>query len=546
MGQVFTWSVTVVVLSALVLLQAVARRARQGRLGGGMPLLFPGSALVVLLAAAASTLPWQHVPWSRGAALWPGILLGGASVLLVTWLGHAGGTAEDEQPDRAWNAVIEAATPALGIGVLLLALPMTPPHPPHILDALGGFGIGALVAGLLSGIGPVLTGLRGAVIGSAERSTLLAIALACSTYLAALHHTPTLVREWEPLPALLTAATAVLLAVRATLAGGRRPWLMAVGIVWAPLLILAAVIAYRLHGTPALLPAVAVGVVVTALIAWREALDQETPESATSAFRALPRSGGSGLLGAFLILGAAALAFHDLHGYGISLFALTAALVWIALPDPRAVGGLAGASLVPGGVALALSIVLYRVFQQKVVVQESFRPEEIYYYCSLIAGALLPLGLAGLAVDRPVLSDGPATIRPAASALLRVGLVGLGAALAPLVVWLLVGERAQSAFVMGLAIAAALTMRPLRAGDPVIEPIMARLLTLCSAVTAIQLTALVEPLGDLTRRQRIEILAALAGVVLLILALAVFLERRRSQIPSGGAPYPTQSEVPGG
>jgi hypothetical protein len=194
---------------------------------------------------------------------------------------------------------------------------------------------------------------------------------------------------------------------------------------------------------------------------------------------------------------------------------------------------------------MALLMALYRVFQQKMVLQESFRPEDIYYYCSLIIGALLPLGLAGLATDRSVLPGNSEIARPGVSALLRVALVGLAAALAPLVVWLLVGERAQSAFVMGLVVAAALTMRPLRTGDPVMEPVLARLLTLCSAVTAIQLTALVEPLGDLTRRQRIEILAGLAGVVLLILAIAVFFERRCRRLPPGRAQQPAQSRAAG-
>jgi hypothetical protein len=55
---------------------------------------------------------------------------------------------------------------------------------------------------------------------------------------------------------------------------------------------------------------------------------------------------------------------------------------------------------------------------------------------------------------------------------------------------------------------------------------LAFLLALASAASAVQFTFLLEPLGSLTRRQRVEILAAGAAVALLWFLLTLWLERR--------------------
>src|SRR5262249_28645271 len=175
---------------------------RAGGGGAGAPWALPaglgpffGAAAAGLVIGALLTLP-TRTPWSPGQTLAPGLLLGGFGVLLAGgWL-RPGRFDPDSTEGGFLAAAGQVAAGALGIGILLLV------YPDRILDALMGFGLGALAAGLfLAGAarrGPEsIEALE--VAAAAEQAALAAVALATATYLATLHRAPSGLREWEPL-----------------------------------------------------------------------------------------------------------------------------------------------------------------------------------------------------------------------------------------------------------------------------------------------------------------------------------------------------------
>lgn len=498
MPQLLAW--VALGLGVLTLAHAAARMARRP-LPSAFPLLVGGVAASVVLAALA-TLP-TRVPWSPGQSLWPGLLLGGVVVLLGAFVARP--SEAPESYERGWYLASSGAVAAATMGVaLLVAL-----FPANVLDPLAGFALGAVIAGVVVAGGVRLTAgdTHARTASLAELTTLVAVTLAATTYLSAFHRSPAGLREWLPLPVLLTAALAVGLALASYVSSpGRRG--VGLGAALVPFLILAALAGFALHGTPGLFWSVLLGVVAFALVSLLGGgLDQRIDTT---------------LVGALVVLGALVIAFRERHGFGMGLATLAGLAVVLASP-PGAQEYEEEQPLLRSAATLALLATLYRVFAEHISYTRSPEPDFLYYYAALLGGALLPAVLASLA--------GRGTGATSLSALLR-GLLGVGLALAaPLAVWLLIGERPQAAFLLGLAVGVALLVVRPGVRSPA-ESTMVRLLPVGMALSALQLTILLQPLAMRTRWERIGVLGVVAVVALIAIATAAALERGSTAQPT--------------
>ena len=467
--------------------------------GSARVLLAGGLGLVgVALLLSLLTMP----PFSPGQTLAPGLALGAATALLgalVSRVPLSGPLA----PAVVGSGRFGAAT----CGVALLSVPFAG----NPLDALMGFGVGAAVTALVVAGGLELLGEApedAPLAVGAETTALLAVTLAAATYLATYHRGPTGLREWQPLPVLFTGAGALLLMVRGIVSAtpGREGWYsLLVPVV--PLGIVAWLVAQQLHGTAGFLQAVLAGFGVFALVSWLERSSTGTDVSAGQS------TAGTGLVTALLVLGGAVLAFRELHGYGLALMVLAGFVVVAALEPTGAAPRKGG--LTTGALLLGLVVVLYRMYEERNEYARGFRPDFLYYYVALVAGAVLPAALTE-ASSRGLTSATHTGTRPG-SALARL-LTVLGASLlAPLAVWLLLGDRPQSALLVGVAVGAAGLWGFGRA--------IPRLSGTLMLLSAVQLTHLLTPLALRTRGQRLAILAAVALAVVLPLLVAAWRER---------------------
>jgi hypothetical protein len=469
------------------------------------PLL--GAIAALLVVGALLTLPVKP-PWSPGQTLAPGLLLGGLTVVLAALAGR--GSPEWTERDRFWAAAAQASAAAAGIGVLLVFWPR------QILDALGGYALGAVAAALV--LNAELGGRDAAAPGdelhrlrrAAEMAALTGVALAATTWLATFHRAPTGIREWQPLPALFLATLGVGLTARGVFrTEGARGWVVTAAAVLAPVLVMTWLIAYRLRGTHDFLVAAVIGLVVFALIHWLVRSDEATAgETPRWGFRP-----DAGLLAALLVLGGAIPVFRELFGYGLGVLVL-GGLAATLLVAPGQVSPLSR-----GALTLGLLLVLQRVYTETTGAGDSLEPDYLYYYVVLVLGALLPAFLAGLMNPRAPIGT--------FTAVLRVLLAGALAAAAPLGVWLLAGERAQPALLVGLAVGTGFLLAGWARSAIQPEGSISRLLAVAAALSASQFTFLLEPLALRTRSERIAILIGVAAVALFWMASTAWLERRK-------------------
>lgn len=501
-------------LGAAAMAASFARAARGGLRPAPEVRPFFLVAGVAGLMAALFCLPTRGV-WSPGQALVPSLLLGGAAVLLgALAAAHPTASREDSREDPAAGTAAAIAAPVVALSILLLLFPRGD------FNAMGGYALGALLAGIFvaGGLRLQASGEVGPrVAAAAEMAAVFASALAVATSLAIYHLSPAGAREWMPHPTLFGAVLAAGLAVQSilppALPGGR---LTPLGAVVLPAGLMAWLIGHRLQGSPDFTWAILIGLGVFLVLGLLEALDTETADGAAAAPASRIRM-DVGLLAALLTLGGAVLAFRELHGYGIALVAVAGAGVTGALARSRESG------LLRGAVVLALLIALYRAFHEAYAFR--IRLEFLYEHLGLLLGAFLPALLAGASG-----SGGQGRgIAPASTSIVRVGMIGLAAAAAPLLVWVLVGSGSQAAFLVGLAIGSGfLLSRATGTGATVGAPdcALAGLLSLGMAHSALQFTLqLQNRLEMLTRTQRIWVLVGAAGAAVLAAGLLAWLDR---------------------
>lgn len=484
-------------------------------------------AALLLVAGGAAVTLLQQSPFSSGQTLWPGLLLGA----FVTLFGSApatpavGATLTEEAGIGAWSARFGAA--AAGLALLLL------PYSARALDVLSGYALGALAvailfAGTLRLVAPrdELTRARAA---GAEGTALLVATLAACAYLATFHRGPTGLREWQPLPALLAATAGLLLAVRAmVVAPTGRGWLHSLALVGVPLVGVAWITAARLNGSQPFLWVVLLGFGLFSLI---------------SALATMVEPGSPArLVTALLVIGGGVIAYRELHGFGLTLLVLAGWIACAAFTGGRTSTAPDG-NLVSSALGFGLVMALYRVFVERNEYTRGFQSDFLYYYAALLVGALLPALLADLATSgRSATSTLPSddtTLPPApwGPALLRMALTGLLAGLAPLAVWMLIGDRPEAALLVGLAVAALGVAGTSPAEEFRGAGSLQRLLGPAMALSAVQFTHLLAPLALRTRGQRLEVLAGVTVAVLLGVALTAWWEQqgqRRSAAPAPG------------
>lgn len=490
------------------------------------------AALLLVGIAAAITL-LDKPPFSSGQTLWPGLLVGA----VVTLFGSAisvstKSPATEEMRIGAWGGRFGAA--AAGLALLLL------PYSSRALDVLAGYALGALAAAiLLAGTLPlILPDSEEARTRSAgaEATALLMVSLAAAVYLATFHRGPTGLREWQPLPALLAATAGLLLSVRAVvLAPAGRGWLYGVALVGVPIAVIAGIAAARLNGTLPFLWVVLLGFGLLALIT---VLDSVGTPAARDGLEV--RAGSTvRLIAALLVIGGGAIAFRELYGFGLALFVLSG---WIA----SATFGGRGTASESGGLQLSalglgLMMVLYRVFVERNEYTRGFQADFLYYYAALLVGVLLPSLLAGVGSGQvPTLS--PQASEPGSTpqshwgaAFMRMVLVGVVAALVPLAVWMLFGDRPEAALLVGLAVASMGVIGPITPSLPRGYGALERLIVPTIALSAVQFTHLLVPLALRTRGQRLEILVGVTLAVLLGIILTAWWDRQ-SQRPLAARP----------
>jgi len=482
---------------------------------------FLGVAAGVIVLVALLTLPVAP-PFSAGQTLGPGILLGGIAALLgMLVLPTIGADGSRSTSYLAWS--VRLGAPVVGVALLLIF------YPSRIFDALSGFTLGAVGVALIAGGGLTLATrvesdddmARHQLAAGAELTAMFATCLAVATYLATYHQSPTGVREWQALPALLGATAALLVAIRSLVtAPAGRDCLFDLLVIPIPLLVVGWLAAHQLHGSPELFRVLAIGLGVFGVVAWleRASVDREIEPR-----RSRP---DLGLITALAVLGGAVVAFRELSGYGLAVLALAGtSLLPVALAGGR---DTAAGRLSINATHVAILLVIYRVFTERNDYSRGFQPDFLYYYVALVLGALLPALLAGLAEE--TMSAGAAgadapSARSAFSALARVLLVGAVSLASPLALWLLVGDRPAAAMLVGLTVGAVMLAARDGASGSVRAPIW-RLSSTLIAVSAVQFTHLLLPLALRTRSQRLGVLAAVAVVVLLAIAATAWRESR--------------------
>jgi hypothetical protein len=514
--QVLTW--VALGLSALALGHAFARAG-----GIDRPALlalrpFLAAAGVLLLAGLLLTLPGKP-PWSPGRTLGPGFVAGGLAIFLAALLPRPRDEADLTAAERGTflGASGELAAAALGTSVLVLLFQR------HVAVPMGGFALGAVTAGLILAGGIRLSGERWSRLsGGIELAVLAAVVLAAATSLAGEYRSPEGYREWEPQPALFAAAAAALLAGRAILAPAGWPrWAGSLVFMLVPLGAIAAVLGYKLHATPQSFRAATIGRGAFLVVGWLDQTDGGREEEPGG--RGFVLKADLGLLAALIALGVGILAYRERHGYGMAMASLAGLCVSAAWP--RKGGGVPG--LLRGAAAFVLLLALYRVHYERT--SHDLDTDVLYQLAALVAGALLPAFIGGSVARwmRESAPDGGAM-----TALARVGLAGLGAALIPLLFWVLMGAEAQAAFLVGLAMGAGLLLAGWRApggaaasGDGV-EHLLARLVAVGMAWSAIQFTHLLEePMALRTRTERILLLVAVGAAALVWIAMTAAADR---------------------
>ncbi|MCE5199760.1 MAG: hypothetical protein ABFD54_04915 [Armatimonadota bacterium] len=458
----------------------------------------------------------KNAPFSMGQTLGLGFLIGGVTGAV------AGLVAMKLEP----AAIASARAASLGaecmafLGLLGASLAYVLFHG-YPQEALIGFSIGAAMAGIIHHL---LRSARSSYPGGLIAIwTFFSVTTAASVVLAIYHFDNDTLRAWWPLP-ILMAATVCIASYIGTETGswGRlreRPgagYVLSL-IVGAVITIgLAAIYSARVVESWQLLEVTAVGIGITALIAWLAASNREDAD--------IPAGVESAAGAVLLVVAGAVVAFKLWTGLGIGIGLIAG---WTALLT--AVGNRGSLNLtrmLGSALSLGLAIVLFRVFI------ETYRPElgttdlRIHYtFIGALLGAVLPFIFATSLIRLRSIT------RSDAGALLGVLLLGLFAAALPIVLFAIWEIKAVLGLVFGLIAAEAFLMM-----GPVTAPTDARddtpwvvgLLVIGAQLVAVQF---VRPLIDwgATRGTKIWILAGALLVGLLWLGVTGLMARRRAR-----------------
>lgn len=450
----------------------------------------------------------KRLPFSPGQGLGLGFLIGGITgamaILLSCRLGLLNLAQGSERQTRL--ASLSPAFLSLFAASLTYSIFHGYPQP-----ALIGFSIGAAMAGILSYYS-LDSEDKGGIY--AEGWAILSVTISAGIVLAVAHFNSSILRSWWPIPILLATVVLVASFIETELAslGGirQRPKLSrAVSVLTCPLLVLILMYIYSasLLLDPALLAVVAVGILFAAIISWlaiRSSLAEDGSSSLDAASAAI-----------LLVVAFTVAAFKLWAGLGIALGLIAA--YSIAL---RGFGSVNRAWR--GILSLGLVILLFRLFVEQYRGDLGTADLRIHYtFIGAMLGALLPFMFAS-ALAR-LRSGEPSDRR----ILVSVALMGLIAALSPILLYMVWDIKVVLGFVFGLsaAIAFMLLANLSTSGENVLfGRYSIALLAIGSQLTAIQFIGPLSEVG-FTRAVRILILAA----VVVISAVWVGFSARRAR-----------------
>jgi hypothetical protein len=537
-------------------LLTLSRRPR-GEKAIGLPFLV--IAVLLPLVVYVVTLP-DKPPFGVGQGWGRGFVIGSVGSLLATWVLMQARAALADVRRRSLRPAAAVAAP-LFLALVAVATPLLFMRA-TIIDALVGVAMGWFCVSFVLFLGLAGTSIShylSVVAGIGFTVTLCAVT-ALGIYREPI--TPGIARgAWSTLAMLLACGVPLSLLLSALMvrvlvrpasgnpinrlfAGvGRRYFPdtdsdalagRGYGIVLCGVLLLALgnVLSLKLIEEPRLFSVILLGV-LTGLVTWWLA-HESRPATAATEETMMP--GSLSPLAALVMLCAFMVSYQLLQGFGAGLM-LLAAWMSLALALPGALqdeGDYAESAVVPQfwSTPLALSrvlmfatvLLLYRVFSMR------FRDDlhgvaltDHYALFGFLAGAMTPGLLAGLLWSPVlVLAEGKNLAGARLGRLLLVAVLALAVPAAILVLW---GAKCALALLAGLALATVGGHLPSvsarRAAEMLPRAIMATsLFAVAIALALVQWTHRVLPVAEMTRADRIRVLAGVVGALLILLLIA--------------------------
>lgn len=511
-------------------MQAVKSEEQIDVTTGRQPRLTIGSILVLTLLFWAVSM-FQEKPFSTGQTLGLGFLIGGISSALAIFVFSR----YDRLIDSARAFRLSANSVAfLSLFTVSLTYIIFHGDPNY---ALIGYSIGAIMASILYRYTQQPNSISGMYT---EAWAVFSISTALAIVFAVRHFNQLELRYWLALPILLAATVAIAGYIGTEVSQTRRwrdrqdgqTYVVASLISAFLVLILGAVYSYRLVADLQFLAVVAVGIGVAAIVGWVAAVSHIGGKSQDEVGSYLPEAASITVL---LLVAFVVVAFKLWSGLGIAFGLLAAWSVLFPLmgvPQSGSDEGIEKAQSVVrallGILSLGLVFLLFRLFVEQYRDDLGTIDVRVHYtFIGAVLGAILPI-IYSSSLSR---IRGAAKDQAGVKLLLNVGLIGLTAAVIPLLLFMIWDIKVVLGLVFGITAGVAmLTILQLsnRSQNSNIADISTVLLAVGLQLAAVQFIAPLMGL-ELTRYLRIIILGAVVLLGILWFVFSGILAARREK-----------------
>ncbi len=504
------WLGVAIGLVGAIVTYRMASGVSAGETGGGADIRrrsrwAAGFTLALTLIFWAITMQ-NRAPFSPGQRLGLGFLIGGVSGTLAQLLSCRLALASADSSDRQARLALHSVTFLALFGAsLTYSLFHGDPQ-----TAMIGFAVGAVMAGILQYYSQ---DRESSVVGYAEVWTVFAVTIAVAVWLSVAHFSSIDLRNWWPLPILLgsTALVSNFVATELRSIGKGRTVLPGLALV-IMVLGLSAIYASRIVHEWSLLWVAAVGLALAGITAWLASRLDVAEEA----------SAGMDTASAVVLLTVAftVAAFKLWSGLGIALGLLAA---WpVAIFASESEKGKSKALL--GFLGLGLVILLSRLFVVAYRVEVGTADLRIHYtFIGALLGAIIPFTFVS------VLARMKASAKTDAKLIMQVAFIGLVAALAPVLLYLMWDIKVVLGLVFGLTAAIAFMMMVgLSREESLLKELSVVPLVIGSQLAAVLFTG---PLVrfELTRMVRISMVGGVALVAVVWLVTSGIWSARRSR-----------------
>lgn len=446
-----------------------------------------GTEPAMMLALVLTILFWgismfQQPPFSSGQTLGLGFLIGGLSGVIAGFLGAR--LTPQEAMTPASGRISSHAMSFLALLTCSVTFLLFRGNPQW---AMIGYAIGAVMAGILYRYFVPAISVFG---NNMETWALFSVVVSSGIVIAILHFNQPFLRIWWALPILVATTALIASFIGMELQKGEGLSGIPTLVSGAVTIVLCTIFAWRLVADWNLLGGAVAGIISMAVVAWISA-------TCPGADHIRKRGVNVSALVTFAVVGFVVVAFRIWSGLGIAIGLIAA---WSVISPNLSTDSPVSRTMIDA-FSLGTAVLLFRLFI------ESYAPElgridlRIHYtFIGALIGILLPMilipSISSAGEERPKL--------------VRVAAMGLIAAAAPLLIFLIWEIKAVLGFMFGVTACSALLCF-LRVSGECTEAGMCRypgaLLILGAELTTIQF---VGPLAglDLTRTIRIVILAA--------------------------------------